>query len=375
MGRNECMNSQFIFFIGTEAELIKLFPIIRIMEDRGIGYVLIASGQNSFMKSRVLGFANNYRVDIILSNEMSIKKNAVGLLQWYIKTRKKARKMMEERFDKQLLRNKIMIVHGDTVSSVMGAYLGKHFGMRVAHVEAGLRSFHWLNPFPEEIDRMLVSRIATIHFAPGIKPYNNLSKKNYVFNTLNNTLIDSLSYADSVECDNQIVNRLIGTDYFVLVLHRQENIHNTALVKAVIKEAERVASYFKCVLLLHKITEVKLKEMNVLKSIREDERFILLPRMDYFNFMKLLKGSQFVITDGGSNQEELSYMGKPSFILRKTTERDDGLGKNAVISGDKDPIEAMRLFVSHYHNYETDFTSVNSKSPSEMIIDKLLEVI
>ena len=102
---------------------------------------------------------------------------------------------------------------------------------------------------------------------------------------------------------------MIYTDYFVLVIHRQENVSNTELMNQIIGRAKVVSKQHKCVLVLHNITEVKLQEMGLMDEIRTDNGFATVPRMDYFDFMKLLKGAQFVITDGGSNQEELSYMG------------------------------------------------------------------
>ena len=87
--------------------------------------------------------------------------------------------MIIDRFPeiKARIENNVMIVHGDTISTVMGAYLGKRFGMQIAHIEAGLRSHHLFNPFPEEIDRILVDHISNILFVPGEQGVRNLKKK------------------------------------------------------------------------------------------------------------------------------------------------------------------------------------------------------
>lgn len=357
------------FYIGTEAELIKVFPIMLEFQSSGIDYYTIASGQNDISKSRVLQAVNGGKLDLLLSDEKKIKKSAIGLLHWYINTRTKSKTKFVGRFGLPD-NNDIMIVHGDTVSTVMGAYLGHRLGMKVVHIEAGLRSFNWFNPFPEEIDRMLVSRIADIHFAPNDIAAYNLRKKKNVINTGQNTLSDSLKYAMEIQCVDDRINKLSGVDYFVFVLHRQENLSNSELVMRMIKAAIKASKKIKCVIILHKITEIRLKELGILDDIKNNPCFVAFSRVDYFDFMKLLSGAQFVITDGGSNQEELSYMGVPTFIVRKNTERNEGIGYNALLMGnDYDKVE---LFIQNYRKYRKKGVIMNdNKSPSEVIVNSL----
>ena len=132
---------QIYFFIGTEAELIKLFTIMDNLQQKGIPYKIIASGQNDISKSSVLKAVNGGRIDWQLSDEKDIKKTAAGLLEWYFKTYQKGVKLFKQLFGKD--KNAVIVVHGDTVSTMMGAYLGGRFGLKVAHVEAGLRSHNW----------------------------------------------------------------------------------------------------------------------------------------------------------------------------------------------------------------------------------------
>lgn len=359
------------FFIGTEAELIKIFPLIIRAKERGIEYRVIASGQNDITKGRVLQFANGGHIDLQLSEEKNITKSSSGLLKWYLSTTKLAKREITDTLLKDGNSSEIcMVVHGDTVSTVMGAYAGKKLGMKVAHIEAGLRSHHWFNPFPEEIDRMLVSRVASFHFAPGENATENLKGKKGVCNTGINTLYESYQYALKQECREAIIDELQGEDYFVLVVHRQENVSNTDLMKQMIVKAKAVSKQHRCVLVLHKITEIKLQEMGLMDEIRTDNGFVTVPRMDYFDFMKLLKGSQFVITDGGSNQEELSYMGKPALILRKSTERGEGIGENALLY-QSNPSE-IDYFVDHYMDYRRDEV-VYQEKVADLILDKLEE--
>lgn len=327
--------SKFVFFfIGTEAELIKVFPIMLALKEKQIPYKLVASGQNDLKKSSLLQSVTGGKIDLELSEENRIKKSMTGLFLWFFRTKKGAARKMESAFAGADFRSSIMLVHGDTISTVMGALIGKKLKMRVAHVEAGLRSHNILNPFPEEIDRMITSSYANIHFAPGDEPFSNLkSKKGLVVNTKLNTILDSLKYSISVPCKDAGVQEMVGKRYFVLVLHRQENLMNKSLVNAVVDAVIRVSQQIPCIFILHKPTEIALRKFELMDAIEKQPNIRTFPRVEYFDFMKLLSGAQFVITDGGSNQEELCYMGKPCLILRTNTERKEGLGSNAVMYG------------------------------------------
>lgn len=338
------------FFIGTEAELIKLFPLLLELDKSKTPYRIIASGQNDIKNSTVLKALNGGTVDLELSQESDIKKSAAGLIQWFLRTWRTAKKMLLATFGKEQLCNALLIVHGDTVSTLMGAYLGKHFSMRVGHVEAGLRSHNWLHPFPEEIDRVLTSRKAEYHFAPGQLACQNLKNvRGKVVDTVYNTVVDSLAYSRTVACKDDRITALQKLPYFVFVLHRQENLANKALVSGMMQRVLTLSTAIHCVFILHKPTEVALQEMGLLEKVLAAPCVTALPRVEYFDFMKLLDGAAYVITDGGSNQEELSYMGKPCLIMRLHTERQDGIGENAILYGGN--LAQVDSFTSNYQQY------------------------
>lgn len=361
------MSKEIFFFIGTEAELIKLFPIIIECRVRKLPYHIIASGQNDISKSRIITETECGRADLELSKESEIKKNAVGLLSWWFKTYGSAIGKIKNCFPTAEFNQSLMIVHGDTVSTYMGACVGKRLGMKVCHVEAGLRSHHMFNPFPEEIDRMLTSRIAQVHFAPGKMATENLSKvKGEVIDTKQNTLLDSLRYSEKMPLKMELEN-ILQDEYFVFVMHRQENLANRGFVKDVLYEIKQVANNKKCVIILHEITKNALINFELMDSLESNENIVMLPRVDYFDFMKLLKCAQFVITDGGSNQEELYYMGKPTLIMRKTTERNEGIDINAKLFGGD--VKEIGRFAKEYMKMKTD--NSEEDSPSKIIVDKL----
>ena len=363
------MNRNQYFFIGTEAELIKVFPVILVCQKRGDVCHIIASGQNDLKKNRILNYIELNGKYIELSKEESIEKSAKGLLAWFAKTGINAKKIIAQHFDLRELLGANMIVHGDTVSTFMGALIGKKLHMTVCHVEAGLRSHNLFNPFPEEIDRLLTSRIGRMHFAPGKEAAGNLRKaKGKIVNTQYNTILDSLSISEKMDSITEHLNDIIGQEYFVFVMHRQENLMNKDFVREVMEEIELLSHQMRCVIILHKITKNVLADMGYLSKLEQCPEFILLPRVDYFDFMKLLRGAQYVITDGGSNQEELHYMGKPCLIMRKTTERQEGIGQNAKLYGGD--VREIGRFAQNYLSYKCDAV-VGKCSPSAMIAEAL----
>ena len=363
------MSREIYFFIGTEAELIKIFPVIMKCQDKGCICNLIASGQNDLKKNRILEYIHLNGRLIELSQETAIRKSTVGLFIWFITTGKKAAKVIRQEFSATNMCGKVLVVHGDTVSTFMGALVGKKLHMRICHVEAGLRSHNLLNPFPEEIDRLLTSKLARVHFAPGSEAAGNLrNAKGKVINIQYKTIMDSLTVSERMTVVTDSLESVLKQKYFVFVMHRQENLMNREFVKQVIACVEQMAKRTKCVLVLHKITENTLQEIGILQKLKTDSNFILFHRVDYFDFTKILGHAEYVITDGGSNQEELHYMGKPCLILRKTTERQEGIGRNAKLFGGD--VKELLHFSNQYDEMRIDPLST-AHSPSEIIAETL----
>ena len=139
--------------------------------------MIIASGQNDIESSRILTQMNR-KVDYALDRDTHIT-TGVQLIKWWFKIYIQAKHRIKKRFKDIDFKRSVMIVHGDTVSTVMGAFIGRRLKMEVAHVEAGLRSYHLFNPLPEEIDRIVTSMFSDVHFAPGDIPERNLAKFPY----------------------------------------------------------------------------------------------------------------------------------------------------------------------------------------------------
>lgn len=345
------------FWIGTEAELIKVFPIMLEMEKRKLSFNIISTGQNDILKSKLLNLFST-KLDIQLLSSGPKKKSSLGLLIWFIQTFFISLGKVERSKDK------VLFIHGDTVSTLMGAVVGWLKGFKIAHVEAGLRSFNFWKPFPEEIDRVISSKFVDFHFCPNDEAVVNLKdttgKK---INTRYNTLFDSLNTFKK-QTKNQ--DRAHERDYFVFVLHRQENLFDDSFVKSVIELVLEKCHTIHCKFILHEPTKNKLAQLGLLSSVEQNKNISTYPRMPYFDFMEILVDAKFLVSDGGSNQEESFYLGLPCLIMRTETERSEGLNANVIL--ERKNIANIRSFFDDYSQYKKEII-LSEAYPSAIIVD------
>lgn len=360
------MKKNIFFFIGTTAELIKLAPVIKELGRRKADFKIISSSQNTlaFNEFEFL-FGKQKKYYALKMKPFNLPHYYFRFLVWMVK----ATVNFSLYFKNLDGKNSLVIVHGDTVSSLIGALAAKFNGIKIAHIESGLRSFNFLEPFPEEICRYIVSRLADLHFCPNSWAINNLKhvggKK---INTYSNTLLETVL----LTLKNTKYKRLknLNKKYFVLVLHRQEHIlFKKSLTKKFLNIFnEYTNNKLQCVLVLHKLTEKFLIRENLLESIKKNKNIILVPRLPYSDFLHLMNEAEFVATDGGSNQEECYYLGKPCLVLRNVTERIEGLGKNVILSHSNE--KAIREFILNYKRYKRKSVKITT-SPSKIIVDYL----
>lgn len=353
--------------IGTKAQLIKMAPLLVYFQRRGIPYHYISTGQHKATINEILVNFNLRAPDTILyegPDITSIKQMAV----WGAKLIWKVFWHRQEIFHGDN-KNSIVLVHGDTFSTLLGALMSKLAGLKVGHIESGLRSFNCFHPFPEEIIRLLTFKLSDYYFCPGEWAVNNLTKEKGVkVNTTTNTLYEALQIALPAILRISDVEIPVHS-YAVATIHRYENLYKADALARVVDLIEQIAEKCPLVFILHKPTEINLKKFDFYQRLANNSRIELRPRYDYFRFMKLLIGAHFVVSDGGSNQEECYYLGKPVILLRQSTERKEGLGKNCVLSC-YDP-KAIDDFLSHIDNYRHAFTP-HKESPCQIIAEQCL---
>jgi len=361
---------QINVFIGTVAELIKLIPVIRELQHRGTPFRIIASGQNDLRNSDL--WPELAGCDILWLSDIRISQNPAGLLRWFVSTFFKGIRLIRKQLRAEgCVKQRLMLVHGDTVSTLMGAVLARLFRFKLCHVEAGLRSFKLMRPFPEEICRIWVSHLARVAYCPNEWALNNLGKFRRVerVNTQCNTLYDAMQEALVAHPEHAILSQLPET-FFLFVLHRQENLFDRKFVRKMMDEVHRQADRLPCVIVLHKPMEVVLDQIGLKAALLANPAIYPVSRLPYRVFTRLLEKAAFIVTDGGSNQEEAFFLGKPCLILRRETERIEGLGENAVLSGKS--VDCIQQFLADPSLYRRAPVLIR-QSPSVRIVDHLLK--
>lgn len=353
------------FALGTAAELIKLYPLIRLAEARGHIWKIVATGQsraNLLMQAHDFGLSED-RFHWLIENTVDLESSGQAL-KWFLRLRSVAPAKVGAAFDPEAT----VVVHGDTLSTYLSAFHARKRRLRVAHVEAGLRSQSLWNPFPEEILRRRVARLADVHFAPDDASAENLRRENVrgrIVCTKANTLMDAIHWAA-----NQGMSS--NEPPFVLAnLHRYENLNSEKNWSVLIAALTETLKRWPVELVAHPQTRYKLEQTPQTLSRLMALGLKIVDRMPFSRFMTRLKACEFLLSDGGSNQEECSYLGKPCLLLRRHTERGEGLHGSCVLSH-LDP-EIIRRFLADPLAYRRE-PMVHAFSPSEKILEELENV-
>lgn len=364
-------NKTLYFFIGTEAELMKMFKVIIEAKERGYECKIISNGQNDLNNSHFLQLVGGC-VDIDLTNYGKKEKNAFGYAGWFIKTEKLGVEVLNSEMKGLDKKNVLMIVHGDTLSTLMGARIAKRAHINYVHVESGLRSYNLFSPFPEEIDRYWSSKNSKINFCPK-KDYADYAEKAFKGKSVNteyNTGIETLYYA--IEQNSKtILPRPLEDKYFLVAIHRQENLMNEKYLKNTFRNIMDLSKEMNCLFIYHEQTKNALVKNNIWEEFSQCDNITILPRQDYFSFINCVENSEFVVADGCGNQQEFYYLGKPYLIMRTKVEKNsEGIGWNAkYFEGDYTNIGK---FSQTYRDYIHE-KIIPIKSPSKIVMNSIDE--
>jgi UDP-N-acetylglucosamine 2-epimerase (non-hydrolysing) len=179
-------------------------------------------------------------------------------------------------------------------------------------------------------------------------------------------MLDGVKYA--VESDRKTEFEFQREPYVLVSIHRYENIFKDRFTDTIIPYLREISKKHRLVITLHPTTRERLKDLDLYEGLDKDDRIILHERFGFIDWINVCNEAEFVISDGGSNQEELSYLGVPTILFREETERKEGLGENVVLSKlDKDVINE---FVDSYNDYRRKplFEELN---PSKEIVNYL----
>ena len=292
------------------------------------------------------------KIDIDISVKKSEDKKTSNYISWFTNTSKNGKRILKEYFTQERRKDALCVVHGDTLTTTIGAWICKSLHLPYAHIESGLRSYNFFSPFPEEFDRLYGSTYSVMNFCPG-KIHTEYAANRFsglAIDTKYNTGIETLMDALSVN-ENTIHPDQPDEKYFMFMLHRQENIMNKKFVTNVVDQIINMSRKMTCVFIYHDQTKEKMIKYGVFDQIEACNSIKLLPRQSYYDFIKLVCHSEFITTDGCGNQQEFYYLGKPYLILRTSVEKDtEGLGWNAKVFNND--FNSMSTFLNDYHNYD-----------------------
>jgi len=338
------------------------------LQGRSVKYNLIDTGQHAAITLNITKQFSldgpNIRLGKQQDNINTLYQAALWIIKLTWKLIFKKEKIFKDVFQEQ---KGICLIHGDTLSTLVALSYAKRCGLTVAHVEAGLRSYKLFDPFPEELVRLIAMRFSDILFAPSDWAYSNLLKMGYGEKAVNiqaNTIIDAVRYAQSIKTGIEIPEE----PYILVTTHRVETIFSKTRLTFIIDLLTEISDKYWILFVLHDPTIKKLEQSGLMKTVIENPKIKTLSIQPYLHFLALIQHAEFVITDGGSIQEETAFLNVPCIILRESTERLDGLSSNALLSGfDRKCINQFLTRVSEKRQED----SLVLARPSAKIVDFL----
>ena len=291
----------------------------------------------------------------------------------------------------------IVLVHGDTTTSTASALAAFYQQIPVGHVEAGLRTGNIYSPWPEEMNRLITGRVATLHFSPTPLAKENLLKENVDDSKIvvtGNTVIDALQMVvERLKCDEQLAgevkNKVLSMGYDVdrlnegrrLVLitgHRRENFGDGFLnICHAIKDLSIAYPNVDFVYPMHLNPNVRKPVLEILGESAEN--VFLIEPLDYLPFVYMMQNSTLILTDSGGVQEEAPGLGKPVLVMRDTTERPEAVeaGTVLLVGTNREKIEqGVSMLLDDADTYRRMSEAVNpygDGNACERIVNKLCE--
>ena len=316
---------------GTRPEAIKMAPLVKALEyDAELEPMIVVPAQHREMLDSVLHTFNikpHYDLNIMEEGQTlsDITSRAMTKLEDVIK---------KERPD-------MVLVHGDTTTTFSGALAAFYNKVAIGHVEAGLRTRHKYAPFPEEVNRQMVSNLADLHFAPTKGAANNLLQENKSPDSIiitGNTAIDTLELTIQKEYTSDIIRKHQGKRIILLTVHRRENVGQPMI--NIYKAMRKIVDEYEDIVIVSPLhLNPKVREL-AYEYLGEHERIELIEPLDVVDFHNFANKAYLILTDSGGIQEEAPSLNKPVLVLRDVTERPEGVtaGTLKVVGTDFDNV-------------------------------------
>ena len=351
-------------FLGTKAQYIKTAPVIHELDRRGVEYRLIDSGQHARLTQELRRELGIREPDVSLGAAHDIETLPQAAV-W--SARVGTRLLSRDQLRREVFAGDrgMCVLHGDTPTTLLSAAMAHRAGLKVAHLEAGLRSHSYAHPFPEELIRVMVMRRADVLFAPdthAVKNLNAMRVGGRVVPLSANTIVEALRHAlhgDFQPKSNGAV---------MIKIHRVENVYRSRPLRELMRVIPRIAKEHPVEFVVHGPTPHVLAKRGLDTELK-NAGVRLVPLLAHAEFAERLRDAPFVITDGGSIQEECALLGVPTLLWRARTEREDGLAASAVLSKyDRATVDA---FIAAPQRWRRAPVDANAR-PSQEIVDALL---
>lgn len=298
---------KLLSLIGARPQIIKEAILNQEFEKKGIEEILVHSGQHyDFNMSDIFFQSLNVKTP---DYNLGIGSGTHGEMTGRI--------MIE--FEKIVMKEKpeVILVYGDTNTTLAGALVGAKLKIPVAHVEAGIRQEP--KDMPEEINRVVTDHVSTFLFCPSKLATNNLKKENItegVFFT--GDIMYDLFLKMKPHFDESIINKfnLKENKYIVTTIHRDFNTDNKSNLEAILKELDKISKEIKVVFPIHPRTKKRIEEFDLKQYTKN---ILMIEPLDYLSMMGLIQKSLFVITDSGGLQKEAYFAGKRAIVVMPDT--------------------------------------------------------
>jgi UDP-N-acetylglucosamine 2-epimerase (non-hydrolysing) len=337
--------SRVVVTFGTRPEAIKMFPVVFALRETGLFDVkVVVTAQHRELLDSVLALAGikpDLDLDLMQPNQ------SLDALSARILTR------FGEALD--TLRPDRVLVHGDTLTTMMATLACYFRRVPVGHVEAGLRSGNIYSPWPEEVNRKVAGVVADLHFAPTDTAAAALRAENVderLIHVTGNTVVDALLHArDKLAANPSLApaitplrERFAGRRIIAVTAHRRENFG--AGMRGIADALQRLAARDDVAIIYPLHPNPNVAEV-MRPALGSHPNIALLEPLDYLDFVAMMEASYVVLTDSGGIQEEAPSLGKPVLVMRDTTERPEGVaaGTARLVGTDSDTIvdQAGRL--------------------------------
>lgn len=324
---------------GTRPEAIKMAPLVKELERReSVRSLVCVTAQHREMLDQVLetfAIKPDYDLNIMKRGQTlsDITTAALLGLQEVIRSEKPD----------------LVLVHGDTTTTFAGALAAFYQQTAIGHVEAGLRTWNKYSPYPEEMNRQMVDRMADLLFAPTPLSKENLLRENVpeekIFVT-GNTAIDAMATTVRPDYRHPELDKLMpGQRLILMTAHRRENLGEP--MRRIFRAVRRVAEAFPEVVVVYPVHLNPLVREAANEVLSGCERVRLIEPLEVFDFHNFQNRSELILSDSGGIQEEAPSLGKPVLVLRDTTERPEGIaaGTLKLVGADEETIyaETVRL--------------------------------